>query len=84
MWNCDERYEADAKRFISNAVAMGNPFFYYYASHHTHMPQFAPKSLQGKTMRGPFGDSLLTLDRTLGRLTDHLAAESIEDNTLVW
>ena len=84
LWTCDERYVADAQRFISAAVSSSRPWFYYFASHHTHMPQFAPPHLQNATARGAFGDSLLTLDGSVGALLDHVTSLGIERQTLAW
>ena len=41
MVNVDEAYDADAADVIRRAHDGGVPFFYYFASHHTHAPQFA-------------------------------------------
>ena len=40
-------------------VGAGNPFFLYFAFHHTHMPQFAGMKFTNSSLRGPFGDSLV-------------------------
>jgi arylsulfatase A-like enzyme len=70
-------------RFIRNATAHKQPWFFYFASHHTHVPQFAGVARQGYTLRGLQGDSLSLLDRSVGRLMDLLATLGIEDNTLM-
>ena len=36
------------------------PFFLYMAFQHTHHPQFASKMFTNSTIRGPFGDSLVS------------------------
>ena len=37
------------------------PFFLYYAFHHTHWPQFAGKMFHNSSIAGPLGDSLVRL-----------------------
>ena len=41
MVNVDEFYDRSAMGFVRGAVADRVPFFFYFASHHTHAPQFA-------------------------------------------
>ena len=84
VWTIDGRYLLDAKRHITAAVSAGEPFFYHFASHHTHMPQFPAPSAVNQTVRGDFGDSLLTLDTAVGQLLDHLETEGVAQQTLTW
>jgi hypothetical protein len=44
------------------------PFLLYFASHHTHVPQFASHTFSGTTARGPLGDSLRMLDWGVGEI----------------
>jgi hypothetical protein len=84
--NVDENFNSMncmSFRFIRNATAHKQPWFFYFASHHTHVPQFAGVARQGYTLRGLQGDSLSLLDRSVGRLMDLLATLGIEDNTLM-
>ena len=85
-----DKYVREAVAFIKNATAAGKPFFLYYASHHTHSPQFAGAdgSASGRTpenARGDFGASLSEFDRNVGRLMAALASEGGQGggNTLV-
>ena len=81
MLHVDDFYDASAAGFVRGAVAARAPFFFYFASHHTHAPQFAECQTTGgqdgddahlatncTTKRGLFGDSLALLDRSVGRL----------------
>lgn len=79
MLHVDDFYDASAEGFIRKAVDARAPFFFYYASHHTHAPQFAECQSTGgpagdgsdlancTTKRGLFGDSLALLDRSRPR-----------------
>merc|ERR1712164_227645 len=79
----DAFYDASAASFIRNATLQNKPWFLYFSSHHTHMPQFAPPELINTTSRGLFGDSLAALDRSAGRLINLLAELEISNNTLM-
>ena len=76
-------FHALGSRFIRNATAHKQKWFFYFASHHTHVPQFAGVARQGYTLRGLQGDSLSLLDRSVGRLMDLLSTLGIDDNTLM-
>ena len=93
MVNVDEAYDTDAANVVKRAHAAGDPFFYYFASHHTHAPQFAAcqsacdergdDCLSNCTSRrGLFGDSLGLLDRSVGRMHALLEELEISNNTL--
>ena len=77
----DADYVQNAKDFITTNQA--KPFFFYFASHHTHAPQFAAASFTNSTPRGIFGDSLAELDWSVGEILDHLVALGIQNRTLV-
>jgi arylsulfatase A len=93
MVNVDEAYDEDASNVVRRAHRLGKPFFYYFASHHTHAPQFAQcqsacdergaDCLSNCTSRrGLFGDSLGLLDRSVGRMHALLEELGISNNTL--
>ena len=75
MVHVDEFYDKSVADFVKGAHSRGQPFFFYFASHHTHAPQFAPcqtdddaRGADGlasncSSPRGLFGDSLGLLDR---------------------
>ncbi|XP_061420350.1 arylsulfatase A [Lethenteron reissneri] len=72
-----------AEKFIHKQAADGKPFFLYYASHHTHYPQFSSKNFARRSERGPFGDALLEFDHSVGMLLKALEQAGVEDNTLL-
>jgi arylsulfatase A len=51
MIDIDDSYDAAALAFMANASQHNTPFFFYFASHHTHAPQFAPPELAGRSRR---------------------------------
>ena len=83
MDDVDEEYDGFAARFIRNATRQQQRWFLYFASHHTHVPQFGGMARTGYTLRGLQGDSLSLLDRTVGRLMALLTELHIDDSTMV-
>jgi hypothetical protein len=47
MVNVDQFYDESAAGFVRQSVAEHAPFFVYFASHHTHAPQFAACQTSG-------------------------------------
>ena len=78
----DEQYDAAAAGFIRENHATRTPWFFYFCSHHTHVPQFASAEMTGFSTRGLMGDSLSMLDRSVGRLTNLTAELRIDEQTL--
>ena len=79
--NIDAAYVNNIKDFMT--LHKDDPFFFYYASHHTHKPQFAAPQFLNSTLRGLFGDSLAELDWSVGQILDHIAELGIQNRTLV-
>lgn len=79
--NIDVRYVQNTLDFIT--TNKDRPFFFYFSSHHTHMPQFASDTYLNTTERGLFGDSLAELDYSAGAILDHLKSLGIDNRTLV-
>ncbi|KAM4676754.1 arylsulfatase A [Discoglossus pictus] len=76
-------YQEFSKSFIRQSVQDNKPFFLYYASHHTHYPQFASAHYTGQSLRGKYGDALLEFDGAVGELLKTVWDIGIEQNTLV-
>uniref|UniRef100_A0A8C3YQV1 Arylsulfatase A n=1 Tax=Catagonus wagneri TaxID=51154 RepID=A0A8C3YQV1_9CETA len=79
----EARYVAFARDLMADAQRQGRPFFLYYASHHTHYPQFSGQSFSGHSGRGPFGDSLMELDAAVGALMTAVGDLELLGETLV-
>ncbi|KAI4879982.1 hypothetical protein NFI96_008099 [Prochilodus magdalenae] len=82
--NLENAYSDFATKFIRTATGNQQPFFLYYPSHHTHYPQYAGVNAVGKSLRGPFGDSLLEFDSTIGKILQTLEETGVLNNTLVF
>lgn len=81
--NIDTPYNLFAAEFIKSSVASNKPFFLYFASHHTHAPQFAGDDLINATARGLFGDSQAEFDRSVGVLLDAVNEAGVADSTAI-
>ncbi|XP_029008873.1 arylsulfatase A [Betta splendens] len=80
----ESAYSDFAVDFITASAKNKQPFFLYYPSHHTHYPQYAGAGAAGRSLRGPFGDSLLEFDNTVGNLMTTLKKTGVINNTLVF
>ncbi|XP_062347457.1 arylsulfatase A-like [Cinclus cinclus] len=77
-------YNKFSRDFIADCARRGLPFLLYYASHHTHYPQFASQEFSGRMQRGPFGDALAEFDGSVGQLLQALQDNGLENSTLVF
>ncbi|KAM8820200.1 arylsulfatase A [Eudromia elegans] len=77
-------YNKFSRDFITDCARKGLPFLLYYASHHTHYPQFASREFTGRSRRGPFGDALLEFDASVGHLLEALEDNGLTNRTLVF
>ncbi|KAM6385880.1 arylsulfatase A isoform 2-T2 [Alca torda] len=77
-------YNKFSRDFIADCARRGRPFLLYYASHHTHYPQFASQEYAGQSLRGPFGDALLEFDGSVGQLLQALEENGLANTTLVF
>uniref|UniRef100_A0A8B9P894 Arylsulfatase A n=1 Tax=Apteryx owenii TaxID=8824 RepID=A0A8B9P894_APTOW len=77
-------YNKFSRDFIADCARRGIPFLLYYASHHTHYPQFASREYAGQSRRGPFGDALSEFDGSVGQLLQALQDNGLTDRTLVF
>ncbi|XP_039617446.1 arylsulfatase A [Polypterus senegalus] len=78
------QYNKFASDFITLSAKHDQPFFLYYASDHTHYPQFASIKTTGKSLRGPFGDALMEFDNSVGIIMKTLKDNNILNNTFVF
>ncbi|XP_058720298.1 LOW QUALITY PROTEIN: arylsulfatase A-like [Poecile atricapillus] len=77
-------YNKFSRDFIADCARQRRPFLLYYASHHTHYPQFSSREFAGRTRRGPFGDALAEFDDSVGQLLQALRDNGLESSTLLF
>jgi arylsulfatase A len=75
------RYTDEAVKFIRQAKA--SPFFLYLPYAMPHLPVSAPAARAGKSRAGIYGDTIETLDWSVGEIIKALREEGLERNTLV-
>lgn len=76
-----ERYTEEAIRLIRSA---GNgPFFLYFAHSMPHPPLQVSERFRGRSRAGPYGDVVETLDWSAGQVLEALAAQGLDENTIV-
>lgn len=61
----------------------GQPFFLYLAHSMPHVPLFVSKQFEGKSGQGLFGDVIMEIDWSVGRVLDALEKNGVDENTLV-
>ncbi len=61
----------------------GEPFFVYVPHTMPHVPIFCSKKFEGKSGAGLYGDVMMEIDWSLGRIMQALREAGVEDNTLV-
>jgi len=76
-----QRYTAQAVNFIQRAG--GSSFFLYLAHNAPHLPLFASQGFQGKSDLGPYGDTIMELDWSVGQVMQALKDNGVDQNTLV-
>mgnify|MGYP001223827327 CR=1 FL=1 len=74
---------SSAKEFIGNVSRDPSPFFLYVPFSHVHVPQYYNPAFKGKSGRGPFYDTLMELDHTVGTILQALKDNNVDNNTLV-
>lgn len=59
------------------------PFFLYFALTAAHTPWVPTEEFQGKSGAGPYGDFVVQIDDTVGRVLEALERHGLADDTLV-
>lgn len=75
------RYTDAALDFIDEN--RGHPFFLYLAHNMPHVPLFVSSKYDGKSPRGLYGDVVMEIDWSVGRIVQHLRERGLDDNTMV-
>jgi arylsulfatase A-like enzyme len=82
QYTLTQRYTAQAIGFIHTHKK--KPFFLYFAHTFPHVPLFASKNFQKKSLRGLYGDTVEEIDWSAGQILETLRRENLEKNTLVF
>jgi arylsulfatase A-like enzyme len=61
-----------------------DPFFLYVAFGHVHVPLGTDARFQNASGVGPFQDTLLEMDDTVGKIVAALEQRGLQDDTLIW
>lgn len=69
--------------YITKRAKTKQPFFLYLPLPSPHTPILPTKEWQGKSGLNPYGDFMLLIDDYMGQLLATIAAEGIEENTLI-
>lgn len=76
-----ERYTDATIAFIEDAGDA--PFFIYLAHTFPHIPLYAAEPFRGQSQAGLYGDTVETIDWSMGRIVSALAEAGILDDTLI-
>ena len=78
-----DRIADKAVGYISDKSKAEKPFFLYMPLTAPHKPVSPHKRFQGKTKLGPYGDFIVQVDATVGRVLQAIDDAGIKGNTLV-
>lgn len=76
-----DKFTEEAVRFIGENA--GQPFFLYYAHSHPHYPAVPAQRNVGRGRAGDYGDTVVTIDDSVGGILDALDELGIAENTLI-
>ncbi len=76
-----KRYTHETIDFINRH--QDQPFFLYLAHNMMHVPVFCSEEFRGRSGHGLYGDTVLEIDWSVGRIIDTLEEKGLLENTLV-
>ncbi len=83
METVDEEFLAAGLDFIDRANAAGKPFFVWFNATHMHFRTHTKASDRGRSGQGPYNDTMMGHDETVGKLLQKLDELGIAENTIV-
>ncbi|WP_109831744.1 sulfatase family protein [Reichenbachiella versicolor] len=78
-----DNFTERAITYISKQAQSENPFFLYFPLTGPHKPALPAERFIGKSGLGPYGDMVMQVDWTVGKVIQTLKETGIEENTLV-
>ncbi|XP_056881635.1 N-acetylgalactosamine-6-sulfatase isoform X1 [Takifugu flavidus] len=82
--NLTQMYLLEGLDFIQRQAEAQKPFFLYWTPDATHAPVYASKDFLGKSQRGRYGDAVMELDYSVGKILSLLRRLGIDSNTFVF
>ena len=76
------RLTKEAVRFVTTQA--DQPFFLYLPYTMPHLPIFADEAFQGRSLGGPYGDTVEEIDWSVGQIIKALETAGLNENTLVF
>ena len=76
------RLTKEAVRFVTTQP--DRPFFLYLPYTMPHLPIFAAEAFQGRSLGGPYGDTIEEIDWSVGEIIKALETAGLDENTLVF
>ena len=83
MEECLDKLASEASTFIAESAKKDNPFFLYFPLTAPHKPVMPAKRFQDKTEHGPYGDFIVQVDWTVGRVLKALDDSGTTEDTLL-
>ncbi len=74
---------SEAGDFIRRSAAGDQPFFLYVPLTGPHKPVWPHPRYEGRTRLGPYGDFIVNVDDTVGKILRAIEAAGVQQNTLV-
>jgi len=81
--DCLDDLLEQATDYISRRAATDEPFFLYFALTAPHKPVLPHPRFRGKSKLGPYGDYVIQVDWTVGRVLAALDEAGVKDDTLL-
>lgn len=80
---CLDRLAEEACGFIKRRSETDKPFFLYFPMPAPHKPVIPKEEFQGKSGLGPYGDFVMQVDSTVGRVMKAMDDAGVTENTLL-
>jgi arylsulfatase A-like enzyme len=81
--NLDQEVLVESKRFITDAVKSGKPFFVWHNTTRMHYRTNLNEEYEGKSGYGLYADGMMEMDDDVGELLDLIEELGVADNTML-